>query len=250
MQSRPTNAKTVAKTIAGLPPPVVQASHPRPSRFRERSRRDAIMTRLMLDNLPEELLQLAARRSLGADQILFQQRDRAESIFFLESGQIRLVNFTDQQIINNFFVEPGESFAESAPFSDTYACTAIADLPSEVIAIPKPVFLEALHQDFDFCRTFMAQLVYRFDNVRSLLVLRSIRSARERLLRYLMMKRGANQTIVDLDRPLKDIASELGLVPEVLSRALAMLQNEGIINRDKRRIHFDETWLNSVGHSL
>jgi CRP/FNR family transcriptional regulator, dissimilatory nitrate respiration regulator len=41
-----------------------------------------------------------------------------------------------------------------------------------------------------------------------------------------------------LDRPLKDIAGDLGLTPEALSRALAHLQKVGEITRNQRKITF------------
>lgn len=198
------------------------------------------MTRLTLNSLPSGLQELAKEQALNSRQILFQQNDTAEAVYFLKEGQIRLVNFVSDQVVNNFFVETGESFAESAPFYETYPYTAIADQKSEVIAVPKQAFLEALHQDFDLCKSFMRQLVYRFDSTQKILTLRSIRSARERVLQYLAMHREPNQVMIELERPLKDIASELGLVPEVLSRTLTTLKNDGIISRDRRHVYFRE----------
>ena len=142
------------------------------------------MTRLTLNSLPSRLYAIAKEQTLTSRQILFQQNDIAEAVYFLREGQMRLVNFVGDQVVNNFFVEPGESFAESAPFYNTYPYTAIADQRSEIIAVPKQAFLEALHQDFELCKSFMRQLVYRFDTTQTILTLRSIRSARDRVLQY------------------------------------------------------------------
>ena len=57
------------------------------------------------------------------------------------------------------------------------------------------------------------------------------------------MHREPNQAMIELERPLKDIASELGLVPEVLSRTLTTLKNDGIISRDKRYVYLREEGL-------
>ena len=200
------------------------------------------MIRLTLSCLPLTLQNASREQSLHSGQILFQQNDNSEAVFFLQKGQIRLVNFIGDQVVNNYFVKPGESFAESAPFHDTYLCTAIADQPSEVIAVPKKIFLETLHQDFDVCKSFMRQLVYRFDSTQKVLTLRSIRSARERVLQYLNLHCEPTQMTVELDRPLKDIASELGMVPEVLSRTLTKLKKDGVIKRDKKRIYLSKSY--------
>lgn len=44
------------------------------------------------------------------------------------------------------------------------------------------------------------------------------------------------QTTTTFDRPLKDIAVDLGLTPETLSRALTRLEREGIITRTRLQI--------------
>jgi CRP-like cAMP-binding protein len=197
------------------------------------------MTRLTLDSLPPLLKTASQDEFLHPQQILFQQGDLAEGVYFLRNGQIRLVNFISDQVVNNCFVDPGESFAESTPFYETYPYTAIADRKSKVVKIPKQLFLETLHQDFNFCKSFMRQLVYRFDTTQKILTLRSIRSARERVLQYLVMNRQSHELAIKLQRPLKDIASELGLVPEVLSRTLTSLRNEGVIDRDRQYIYLN-----------
>ncbi|MGL6338038.1 MAG: helix-turn-helix domain-containing protein, partial [Waterburya sp.] len=46
------------------------------------------------------------------------------------------------------------------------------------------------------------------------------------------------RTTVTLERPLKEIAEEIGISPEALSRALRELQQEGIITRTRNTIVF------------
>jgi CRP/FNR family transcriptional regulator, dissimilatory nitrate respiration regulator len=68
-----------------------------------------------------------------------------------------------------------------------------------------------------------------------LLNLRSIRSPRDRVLHYLQLVAQSNQ--VNLERSFKDIAEEIGIAPEVFSRALASLEQDGAIGRSQRNIH-------------
>lgn len=206
------------------------------------------MEYLTVTQLPSKLQQQLTYRSLNAGQILFQQGEKAESIFLVESGRLKIVGFTDQKIITHYFVEVGESFAEIALFSEQYTYTVIADIPSQAIVIPKSGFIEAIRNSTDFSITFMRQLSQRLEVVQTLLELRSIRSARERIMYYLKLNLPSNQTTLTLDKSLKNIATELGLVPEVLSRNLALLQEEGIITKKKRSITLNEEWITNINY--
>jgi CRP/FNR family transcriptional regulator, dissimilatory nitrate respiration regulator len=53
-------------------------------------------------------------------------------------------------------------------------------------------------------------------------------------LQYLAMPEQAN--VVQIDRPWKEIADELGFTPDTLSRALTKLEREGSISRRQQHI--------------
>ena len=83
---------------------------------------------------------------------------------------------------------------------------------------------------------FIEQIGHRLHSTKIILELRSIRSARERVLHYLRLTIPPEEGSIVLDQPLKNIAFDLGLSLEVLSRTLAQLVKEGVISRQKRRI--------------
>jgi CRP/FNR family transcriptional regulator, dissimilatory nitrate respiration regulator len=197
------------------------------------------MNFLQLNQLPAVLKSTVYSRDLSNGEILFTQGDQAEAIFVLESGSILLLNYTeDGQQVNHYTVREKELFAELVLFKEVYLCTAIANRPSRVLVLPKQPFLEALKQSPELAEAFMAQLAERLHECKLLLELRSIRSAEKRVLHYLRLLAQSNETTVMLDRPFKDIAGDLGLTPEALSRALAHLQKVGEITRNQRRITF------------
>lgn len=198
---------------------------------------------ITIEQLPPRLQQTLTYQTLAAGQILFQQHESTQAVFIVESGQIRLVSFSEQRIITHYFAQAGESFAETALFSDTYACTALAVQPSRVAAINKELFRQALRDSPDLANVYMTQLTRRFETVKTLLELRSIRSARERLLQYLTHQMEPSSRTTVLQRPLKDLAAELGLSAEALSRTLSRLQKEGAITRRQRSITLNEDWL-------
>ncbi|MBD2465233.1 Crp/Fnr family transcriptional regulator [Oscillatoria sp. FACHB-1407] len=200
---------------------------------------------LMINELPPVLRRALTYHNLSKNQLLFQQGEPAQAIFWVESGRIKLLSFTDQQIITHYLVNVGESFAEASLYFETYACTAIAEQPSRIMAIPKQMFLETLRQSPSLSEQYLAHLTHRFATVKRLLELRSIRSARERLLHYLYQQRQPGQLTVPLTQPLKTLAIELGLSPEVLSRTFAQLESEEVLSRKKGSVLFNEAWLRS-----
>lgn len=197
---------------------------------------------LTTEQLPINLQQRIVYQILDTGQIIFQQHEPTEAVFVVECGRVRLVSFSEQQIITHYFVEAGESFAETALFSDTYACTAITELPSRIAVIDKELFQQALRDYPDLTNAYMNQLTYRFENVKLLLELRSIRSARERLLQYLIRRIEPSNRTLTLQRPLKYLATELGLSAETLSRTLSHLEEQGLISRKQRSITLNEDW--------
>ncbi|MBW4469723.1 MAG: Crp/Fnr family transcriptional regulator [Stenomitos rutilans HA7619-LM2] len=189
------------------------------------------------NQLPAELQAMASLKMLPAGQILFARHEPAKAVFILESGQIQLLNYTeDGQQINHYSVKAGESFAEVALFNEQYVCTAIAHTPAKVWLLPKQLFLNALKQYPDLAESFMEGLARRLHESKLLLELRSIRSARKRILHYLQLHVQTDGITVILDRPLKELADDLGLTPEALSRTLKQLHKEGKINRNKRKV--------------
>lgn len=195
--------------------------------------------------LPPVLKNTITYLEVAKGQILFQQQEPAQNIFWVESGRLKLVSFAEEQMITHYSVGADESFAETALYCDIYACTAIAEQTSRVIAIPKQVFLEVLRQSPTLFEQYLTHLTYRFAAVKRLLELRSIRSARDRLLHYLSYQRQPGQLTVPLTQSLKSLAVELGLSPEVLSRTFTQLESEGILSRKKGSITFNSDWFNS-----
>jgi CRP/FNR family transcriptional regulator len=190
----------------------------------------------LLNELPVELQSSISVKELAVGEVLFAQSEPVEAVYILESGQVQLVNYTeDGQRIHHYSVRAGESFAEVALFSNHYLCTAIATAPSRVLLLPKQPYLEVLQSYPDLAVAFMAQLAQRLHESKILLELRSIRSAPKRVLHYLQLNMQADGT-VDLGRPMKEVADDLGLTPEALSRALKQLQKQQVIKRNKWKI--------------
>ncbi|MEO1341301.1 MAG: Crp/Fnr family transcriptional regulator [Cyanobacteria bacterium J06635_13] len=192
----------------------------------------------VIDRLPEALKDKITTQNLGAGETLFTQGDEASNFYVVTAGRIKLIRYLDRgEASTTEIVKAAEALAEIALFTDVYPCTAIAEADSEVIAYPKQELLQVMRERPDLAEDFMTILVRKIQSLKFRLELRDIRIAHERVLRYLRhLVNFPQETTVVLDRPLKDIARDLGFTPETLSRALIRLETDGAIARQKRII--------------
>jgi CRP-like cAMP-binding protein len=191
----------------------------------------------MIDQLPAALQAVTTYQHFSNGQVLFHRNEVARAIYAVKSGQVRLIHYTRSgQSISHYTVHSGEICAEVALFLDAYTCSAVAEAPTQVLAFPKQIFLNTLQQDSDFAIAFMMQLSYRLHMTKTMAELRSIRPAQERVLHYLHLVLPPEKNTIVLKQPFKNIAADLGISPEVLSRTLSQLASDGAIAREKRRI--------------
>lgn len=190
-----------------------------------------------LDWLPDPLRRLAKLRTLDAGEFLFRQGDRANAIFNVDRGRMRLVRHTiDNHPVTLHTARAGDLFAEAALFADRYHCDAVAATAASVRVFPKRALLAAFRGDPALSERFMATLAHQVHALRSRLEGRNIRSARERVLNHLILAADARSRTVRLDGTLIDLASEIGLSHEALYRTLATLETDGLITRTRSTI--------------
>lgn len=170
-------------------------------------------------------------RELEQGQVLFRQGDDATAIFAVECGRLRLIRHTvDDRRVVLHTARAGDLFAEAALFSSSYHCDAVADAPSRLRVLSKAGLLAAFRTDPELAQKFMAVLARQVMSLRTRLELRSIRSARERVLQHLLLAAGDGR-IAPIEGTLMDLAAEIGLTHEALYRALAALESDGAIAR-------------------
>ncbi|ESA33173.1 camp-binding protein [Leptolyngbya sp. Heron Island J] len=177
--------------------------------------------------------------TLKAGEVVFHAEDPAERIFGVKTGKIQLVRYLDNgQMSYQYPVNNGAWFGERALFNDVYSSSAIATTPSQLIAIPKQNFLALLRYEPEMSVHFTEQLTEQLHIAKNLMTVRCIRSARDRVLVYLHSLKRPGQNTCVLESPLKAIAEQICLTPEVVSRSLRKLQDDGTIQRNQRKITF------------
>jgi CRP/FNR family transcriptional regulator, dissimilatory nitrate respiration regulator len=201
------------------------------------------MDLLTLDDLPPDLRSAIATHELVSEQILFRQGDCASDLFIVKTGRLKVVRRTSaHRSVTLQIARPSESFGEAALVSDFYPYTAIAEMTSQVVAYPQQVLLSALPQHPDLVEDLMTRLVRKNLALIMQLELRDIRSAHWRVLHYLRyLTKPDHPQLISFDRPLKNIAIDLGLAPATLSRALTQLEREGMIIREQNSIKLQDS---------
>ncbi|MBE9013130.1 Crp/Fnr family transcriptional regulator [Pseudanabaenaceae cyanobacterium LEGE 13415] len=195
----------------------------------------------MIEQLSTELQTLLNWQTVPQGQVIFREGEPADLLYFLDSGQVRLLHYTSAgKAVDHYRIEAGEFFSEVVLFLDNYACTAIAERRSRIAAIPTTAFLAELRRNSELSARSMSQMARRLHITKIVLELRSLRSARERVLRYLQnmipLVGEPERSQIQLTRSFRSIAGDLGISPEVFSRTLRQLQEEGVIDRVNRTI--------------
>ncbi|MBI5556111.1 MAG: Crp/Fnr family transcriptional regulator [Deltaproteobacteria bacterium] len=173
-------------------------------------------------------------KSLGQGEFLFRQGDPSSSLYTVLAGGVRLVRYTlEGNAVVMHTARPGDSLAEASLFSEIYHCDAEAVLPSIVACYDKGKILAMLREHPEKSLTCIALFARQVRSLRALLEVRSIRSARDRVLHYLLLQ--ADPVTMEMSIPagsLKAMALKLAMAHETLYRTLANLESEGKINRN------------------
>ena len=184
------------------------------------------------DQLPEELRAAATSLELSRGQYLYYQGDKAQSVYIVQLGRVQLcTSLHDGQKIPLYTARAGECVAEAALFADYYCSDVVAETKSRVTAFPIHELQKALIGNTSFAVEFMTLQAKRCGSLRASLELRSLRSARDRILRFLVASTQSDSGPLVLDLPLKTIADDLGLCHETFYRTWRTLIDQGHVSR-------------------
>jgi CRP/FNR family transcriptional regulator len=195
--------------------------------------------------LPPRLVGLGRRRVVPKGTLLFQQGAPAASCLFVENGEIsirRVSRAGDEVEIAK--IGSGEWCGEVILFVESaYPAQAIAVQNATVVEFTRSDILGTPDQEV---RTFfLALLANKCLKLNNRIEQLTIMDTRERLVRYIIglcpghasgCPGGRTACSFHLPKKKREIAEELGMVPETLSRVLRQLEEEGLIKIDGSRI--------------
>lgn len=129
--------------------------------------------------------------------------------------------------VGDWLVEPG-------PYDKRVDCSAIADRPSIVRAVPIRAFRATLRRDAEFANAWSGETARRVKRLQLMVERLGLTRASDRILHYLATEDSVGGE-VRLAFPLREWARQLGMTGETLSRVLADMEAEGSVVRTGRR---------------
>ena len=131
----------------------------------------------------------SATRDHQKTQPIFSQGDRADAVFFVQRGKVKLTVLSRQgkQAVVAL-LGPGDFFGEGCLAGQSLRMsTATAMTDSAIVALPKPGMIRALHEDAAFSETFTTYLLSRNIRFEEDLVDQLFNSSEKRLARILLL---------------------------------------------------------------
>ena len=187
-----------------------------------------------------ELANLAIAQTYEKGNILFHQGDEGIGFFIVRSGRVKVFKLSTEgkeQILHIF--GPGDHFAEVPAFDgECFPASAAAIEKSEVLFFPRRAFLELLERQptlaINMLKSF-ARHLRLFSHLVDNLVLRDVPA---RLAAYLLSlsEQFDNAQTVELEISKRQLAAQLGTIPETLSRVFLKLSREGLIEVDRVKV--------------
>ena len=139
----------------------------------------------------------------GKDQVVFAQGDAADTVFYIQTGRVKVVVISEQgkEAVVGIF-GPGQFFGEGCMngHSVRIATTTAMD-DCLITVITKAAMLAALHDQPKFSEMFMAYLLTRNSRIEEDLIDQLFNSSEKRLARLLLLlanfgKEGSPQPII------------------------------------------------------
>lgn len=184
----------------------------------------------------EELARSCREISLEPHELLVRDGDALTCAYVLEKGILtrRLVTAEGKGVLLNY-TRRAIAFALACVLDHSpHLGMAEAVVPSVVIAVPGEAIERLISQNAKFALAVVHALAR--SSVRQTEVLYDLTFPVSVRLARLLYRRASGMGVCELDISKSAIAEMLGTVPETLSRALAALRRDGLIETDARVI--------------
>ncbi len=192
--------------------------------------------------LQERVIAAGRERSVARTEVLFTEGTPAESVLALLEGRIKLVRYSPggRELLLHL-VDPGQTFAEAAVFGDgTYPATAVALEPSVVWSWSREVLLALLREEPELALGMVRSVSLWARHLAAKLELLTQRRVEERLAVFLLARAGDRELeagdVVEIPEARNLVAAQCGTAPEVLSRTMRRLEEDGVIRAEGHRI--------------
>jgi len=184
------------------------------------------------------------RAPLKKGDYLFRTGDKFKSLYAIQYGSMKSYGLTvdGKEQVTGFHLT-GEVLGMDAIDEDEHHCNAVALETTEVCELPFSA-LETLQNDVPNLQRDLNKIMSReIRRDQHMLLMLGSTTVEQRLARFILnlyerlQKRGASDNTLNLSMTRQDIGNYLGVAFETVSRQLAHMQDEGILEIKNRNIH-------------
>jgi CRP/FNR family transcriptional regulator len=177
-----------------------------------------------------EVASITRARTYEKGQAIYHAGDHKEKLYVVHTGKVKIYRLSQagkEQVIR--LVGPGQFFGELALFSPQASAEyALALQQSTMCVIEGPALKTLMTTHPSIGLKVMEELSRRLDQAESLIRDIALQSVEQRLARFLLDE-AQGSTEVRLKTTKGNLASQLGMSQESLSRKLASFQDRGLI---------------------
>jgi CRP/FNR family cyclic AMP-dependent transcriptional regulator len=189
------------------------------------------------------LVDCLGRRTFAKDMILFHKGSPAQSLYLIESGEVRIfaLSETGHEITLDIH-GPGECFGETALFDGNLRSTGAMALEKTVTyTLGRDDFLGCLERHPQVARRVMALLAHRLEHANAHaenLAFLDVAGRVAAALLELAAHQGANGGSIEIDLHLtqSDLASWVCASREMVNKVLAAYREQGLITMEGHTI--------------
>jgi CRP/FNR family cyclic AMP-dependent transcriptional regulator len=199
----------------------------------------------LLEKLTDEEMVIVKKnlriRQYAKREIVLQKGGAGDNLLFLISGQLQVIDITeDGRAIGLRMLAPGEFFGEIAVINESTRSASVIALSDVLVAfLPSTIALHLFSHSppvANHMLKHLAQKVQRDSEFRALL---SIHNTTKRIYSFLILlkQKGASdmESVENLPTH-QDIANMVNTSRETVTRALLLLSQQGIIQKESHRL--------------
>jgi CRP/FNR family cyclic AMP-dependent transcriptional regulator len=173
-------------------------------------------------------------RNYRDNEVVFSQGDPADSVFYIESGTVKLTAVTTRKKAIIAIVQRGSFFGEGCLAGQALRiCTARSIGPSNVIRLQKERMVRTLRKDAQFARLFVGYLLSRVVRIEEDLIDQFFNFSERRLARVLLLF-GEITKESKSDSPLKvsqsTLAQMVGTTRSRVSQFMNNFKKKGLVS--------------------
>jgi len=202
----------------------------------------------LLANLTDSEMEMVKKdlriRRYGRREVVLQKGGRGDSLLFLLSGQLQVVDITeDGRAIGLRILAPGEFFGEIAVINNSTRSASVVALSEVLVAfLPSTTALHLFSHSPSVANQMLRHLAQKIHHDSRFRALLSIHNTSKRIYSFLVLLKQkqegqeGNVEVVENLPTHQDIANMVNTSRETVTRALLTLTQQGIIQKDSHRL--------------